>query len=95
MEGKDGAKFKEYIEYSCKAYNILRKNASLLINLFMMMLMTGIPELQSESDIHYLRDSLSPELSDIDAAAKFKNLIHKSLTTKSTQINNFIHNVAH
>ncbi len=37
------------------AYLILRRRAALFINLFAMMLQTGIPELRSVEDINYVR----------------------------------------
>ena len=40
-------------------YCILYKNGNLFINLFAMMLSTGIPELKSLEDIHYFRDMLA------------------------------------
>ena len=60
-----------------------------------MMLSTGIPELKSIEDIFYLREALSRELSDDQAAKKFENLIFESLNTKTTQANNLIHIMAH
>ena len=35
------------------------------------------------------------ELSDADAAAHFSDLIHKSLATRTTQVNNAVHILAH
>lgn len=52
------------------------------------MLSTGIPELQSEEDISYLREAFSLDMNDAQARDKFKNLIYESLTTKTTQFNN-------
>lgn len=59
------------------------------------MLSTGIPELKSVEDIAYLRDAFSLDYTDEQAKEKFKNLIYSSLTTKTTQINNAIHILAH
>ncbi len=42
----------------CQAYNVLRKNANLLITLFFLMLSCGIPELQTASDLEWLVDKL-------------------------------------
>eukprot|EP00004_Rigifila_ramosa_P017917 TRINITY_DN4410_c0_g1_i2.p1 TRINITY_DN4410_c0_g1~~TRINITY_DN4410_c0_g1_i2.p1 ORF type:complete len:1276 (-),score=331.80 TRINITY_DN4410_c0_g1_i2:61-3729(-) len=95
MGGKDSAKFKWFTDLSCQSYNILRRHAHLFINLFMMMLSTGIPELQSEQDIDFLRQALSLELTEADASKKFTKLIADCLNTKSTQINNAIHIIAH
>ena len=41
---------------------------NLFLNLFSMMLSTGIPELMRLSDIYYLRDAFSADLDDASAA---------------------------
>ncbi len=48
------------------------------------MLSTGIPELQSEKDLDYLREAFSLDLTDEEAAKKFNRLIDESLNTKAT-----------
>eukprot|EP01094_Clydonella_sp_ATCC50884_P017221 TRINITY_DN2958_c0_g2_i1.p1 TRINITY_DN2958_c0_g2~~TRINITY_DN2958_c0_g2_i1.p1 ORF type:complete len:1042 (-),score=355.45 TRINITY_DN2958_c0_g2_i1:555-3641(-) len=95
MGGKKGENFKRFAELCCDAYNILRKHANVFINLFAMMLSTGIPELQSEADIEYLRDALMLDLSADDARDYFLKLINESLATIATQINFSIHNIVH
>lgn len=37
---------------------ILRRHGSLIISLFAMMISTGLPELCSEKDLNYLRETL-------------------------------------
>jgi hypothetical protein len=59
------------------------------------MLSTGIPELQTANDIEYLRDAFSLEMNESQAADKFKQLIQECLYTRATQINNYIHIIAH
>jgi hypothetical protein len=44
-----------------KAYLALRRHSNLLMTLFMMMLPTGIKELQSIDDVCYLRETLAVE----------------------------------
>ncbi|GAM25539.1 hypothetical protein SAMD00019534_087140 [Acytostelium subglobosum LB1] len=95
MGGKESPKFAQFVNYCCTAYNILRRHAKLFMNLFAMMVSTGIPELQSMEDLNYLRESFSLELTDDKAREKFTSLIHESLTTKTTQLNNAIHILAH
>jgi len=95
MGGRDSKDFNKFVDLCCRAYNVVRKCANLFINLFAMMLSTGIPELTSVEDIAYLRDAFSLDVSDEKAREKFTNLIYHSLTTKSTQFNNAIHILAH
>ena len=41
------------------------------------------------------RQAFALELSDADAATHFSDLIHKSLATRTTQVNNAVHILAH
>lgn len=45
------------------AYNLIRKKANIIINMFVMMVAAGIPELYTYSNIDYLVDKLSLQLS--------------------------------
>eukprot|EP01136_Pigoraptor_vietnamica_P032641 Opistho-1_new@94732 len=96
MGRRDGEQFARFQEYCCQAYLILRRHANMLINLFAMMLSTGIPELKSVEDIYYLRDALCLGMSEEQAANSFKDLIFECLRLSwSTQLNWAIHNFAH
>lgn len=73
------------------------RNSHLFINLFAMMLSTGIPELKQVEDIKYLRDALCLDATSEKVAVEiFKNLIYESLKLGwSTQLNWWLHNLAH
>jgi len=92
---KDAPQFLRFIDLCGQAYNILRRHASTFINLFAMMLSTGIPELTSLSDIKYLRDAFSLDSTDQQAKDKFTQLIYASMGTKTTQVMNAIHIALH
>eukprot|EP01130_Rhizamoeba_saxonica_P006829 TRINITY_DN2736_c0_g1_i1.p1 TRINITY_DN2736_c0_g1~~TRINITY_DN2736_c0_g1_i1.p1 ORF type:complete len:116 (-),score=21.98 TRINITY_DN2736_c0_g1_i1:53-400(-) len=94
MGGTSDAHFKWFLSLCGKAYNVLRHHASVFINLFSMMIATGIPELQTEDDINYLKEAFSLELDDSAAFEKFGNLVSQSLRTKATQWNFAIHILA-
>ncbi|EGG24544.1 phosphatidylinositol-4,5-diphosphate 3-kinase [Cavenderia fasciculata] len=89
--GKDSENFKFFVNTCCLAYNILRKNTDLFINLFQLMLSTGIPELQCAEDIDYLRKALGPELTDAEAAEEFTKNIIVALNTKTVLLNDIFH----
>eukprot|EP00708_Paratrimastix_pyriformis_P002409 GAFH01001155.1.p1 GENE.GAFH01001155.1~~GAFH01001155.1.p1 ORF type:complete len:549 (+),score=288.11 GAFH01001155.1:132-1649(+) len=95
LGGKDARMFKRFEELSQRAYNILRRHAHMFINLFAMMLSTGIPELQSEDDIRYMENQFSLDFTDEQAAQKFSELIRISVGTTRTQLNNYFHIMAH
>lgn len=50
--------FRRFEDVCVEAFLILRRNSSLLVTLFSLMVSCGIPELQRDSDIAYLRDNL-------------------------------------
>jgi phosphatidylinositol-4,5-bisphosphate 3-kinase len=79
----------------CDAYNMIRSHANLFINMFILMVPAGMPELLDRSDITYLREMLSLELSNDQANAKFIAEIKNSLNTVSRRIDNWIHNLKH
>lgn len=54
-----------------KAYLSLRAHSRLLITLFSLMLLTGIPELSAAADMRYLRKALQEEQSEADAEEHF------------------------
>lgn len=55
MGGKGSEGFKRFEALCVKAFNLLRKEAALFLNLFALMLSSGIPELRTVDDISYLR----------------------------------------
>ena len=58
------------------------------------MVRTGIPELQTEDDIAYLREAFRLDLDDKEAGEEFVKLIGESLNSKATQWNFAIHILA-
>lgn len=55
MGGKDGKLFKKFESHCTEAYNLIRKHGNFLINIFLLMISAGMPELQNPSDIEYLK----------------------------------------
>ncbi|KAK2096433.1 hypothetical protein P7K49_025467, partial [Saguinus oedipus] len=65
-----------FIQDICvKAYLALRHHTNLLIILFSMMLMTGMPQLTSKEDIEYIRDALTVGKHEEDAKKYFLDQI--------------------
>ncbi|EGC34226.1 hypothetical protein DICPUDRAFT_35373 [Dictyostelium purpureum] len=83
--------FKSFEDLCAKAYNVIRRKANVFLNLFLMMVSTGLPELNKISDIYYLRDALALELTEELAAQKFKQMIQESIASKSTDLNFMVH----
>lgn len=93
MGGVQGEKFQRFEDFCTKAYNQVRKHGHFLLNVFLMTLSAGMPELQDVADIDYMLDQLSVELGDQEANEKFKKAIQLSLNDQWRKIDNFIHNL--
>jgi phosphatidylinositol-4,5-bisphosphate 3-kinase len=95
LGGRKGKYFADFVELCGRAYNILRSQSDLFINLFQLMLCGGIPELRNARDIDHLRTALALGASEAQAAQMFTQLIYISLKTKTTVVNDMIHVWAH
>jgi len=95
MGGSNSEGFARFSQFCCKAYNVVRANSHIFLNLFTLMLSTGIPELRKPEDINWLRNSFCLDMTEEEAEKEFTKLIQQSLNTKRTQLNNLIHNLAH
>uniref|UniRef100_A0A8C8GLV4 Phosphatidylinositol 4,5-bisphosphate 3-kinase catalytic subunit alpha isoform n=1 Tax=Oncorhynchus tshawytscha TaxID=74940 RepID=A0A8C8GLV4_ONCTS len=76
----------EFQEMCYKAYLAIRQHANLFINLFSMMLGSGMPELQSFDDIAYIRKTLALDKTEQEALDYFMKQMndahHGGWTTK-------------
>jgi DNA-binding protein H-NS len=91
MGGKDAEAYNEFVKLGCEAFLILRKQHKMLMNLFLLMLAAGIPELTSIQDIMWLRKVLVLELSDKKAVKHYMKQIKKSLKNTRARINDAVH----
>ncbi|KAJ6641107.1 Phosphatidylinositol 4,5-bisphosphate 3-kinase catalytic subunit delta isoform, partial [Pseudolycoriella hygida] len=57
---------------------ILRRHGSLILSLFAMMISTGLPELSSEKDLNYLRETLVLDLTEDAALDHFRLIMTKT-----------------
>ncbi|XP_029016197.1 phosphatidylinositol 4,5-bisphosphate 3-kinase catalytic subunit gamma isoform [Betta splendens] len=64
---KSSPHFQKFQDVCIKAYLALRHHTNLLIILFSMMLMTGMPQLTSKEDIEYIREALTVGRSEDEA----------------------------
>ena len=95
---KGSETFDRFVRVCCRAYNVLRRCSHEFITLFSLMLSTGIPELRTAEDIDWLRDKTGvygTEMSEDDASEFFEKQIYVALHTKTTQLNNAVHILAH
>uniref|UniRef100_A0A8C9T4C5 Phosphatidylinositol-4-phosphate 3-kinase catalytic subunit type 2 alpha n=1 Tax=Scleropages formosus TaxID=113540 RepID=A0A8C9T4C5_SCLFO len=88
------SRFQLFVDLCCQAYNLIRKHASLFLNLLSLMMSSGLPELTGPQDLKYVYDALQPETTDAEATIFFTRLIESSLGSVATKFNFFIHNLA-
>ncbi|KDR21011.1 phosphatidylinositol 4,5-bisphosphate 3-kinase catalytic subunit delta isoform [Zootermopsis nevadensis] len=92
---KEALEFQVFQKYCEQAFLILRQHGSLIISLFAMMISTGLPELSSEKDLNYLRDTLVMEKSEQDALTHFRSKFDEALCNSwKTSLNWASHNMA-
>jgi hypothetical protein len=94
MGDKSDGFYAQFVGMCATAYNLLRLEASLFMNLFAMMMSSGMPELQTVEDLYYLKDTLDLDLTPQQAGDKFTSLLDASTKALSTRVNWFFHNLA-
>ncbi|CAG5011875.1 unnamed protein product [Parnassius apollo] len=86
--------FKIFKEHCETAFKILRKHGHLILSLFSMMISTGLPELRSEKDLQYLRETLVMDLSEEKALEHFRlKFIEAVKNSWKASVNWAIHNI--
>ncbi|XP_007943313.1 phosphatidylinositol 4,5-bisphosphate 3-kinase catalytic subunit gamma isoform [Orycteropus afer afer] len=89
---KTSPHFQKFQNVCVRAYLALRHHTNLLIVLFSMMLMTGMPQLTSKEDIEYIRDALTVGKNEEDAKKYFLDQIEVCRDKGWTvQFNWFLH----
>jgi len=101
MGGKDSQKYNTFRDCCIKAHQLLRQNFNLFINLFNMMLISGMPELQTKEDISYLVDTLNLTSDNVTKDAKgkkvenFGEILDTTGSQWGTRVNFWFHHLAH
>lgn len=89
---KSSPNFQKFQDVCVKAYLALRHHTNLLIILFSMMLMTGMPQLTSKEDIEYIREALTVGRSEEEAQRHLLDQIEVCREKGwMVQINWFVH----
>ncbi|CAL8324935.1 unnamed protein product [Merluccius merluccius] len=71
VKGRDSLCLQRFKDICTEAYLSLHSHSRLLVTLFSLMLLTGIPELSTAEDMRYLREALQQERSEDDAREHF------------------------
>jgi len=92
---KSSPLFKTFKELCFSAFNVLRRHATILENMFLLMTAAGMPELMEREDVRYLRDMLCLDYTDKEASKRFKRELKNSLDSLYRRLDNMIHNAKH
>ncbi|KAL1502865.1 hypothetical protein ABEB36_007943 [Hypothenemus hampei] len=94
-QSTNALEFMLFQEYCEKAFMILRKHGNLILSLFAMMISTGLPELSSEKDLQYLKETLVLSKTDEEALEHFKAKFNEALSNSwTTSVNWASHNIS-
>ncbi|KAF9306909.1 Phosphatidylinositol (PI) 3-kinase [Mortierella antarctica] len=93
MGGFNSVHFQSFKSYCFTAYNILRKSANLILNLFGLMTYANIPDIKMEPDkaVWKVEERFQLDLTDDEAIKFFQNLINESVSALIPQIAETIH----
>eukprot|EP00877_Chromochloris_zofingiensis_P002248 jgi/Chrzof1/12023/Cz06g18140.t1 len=88
MGGQDSSYYVQFRMYSCEAYNILRKNADLILSLFHLMAGASIEAIRinPENAMLKLQEKLRLDFDDEQAVEWMQQLINESATALMPQI---------
>uniref|UniRef100_A0A8C9XG74 PI3K/PI4K catalytic domain-containing protein n=1 Tax=Sander lucioperca TaxID=283035 RepID=A0A8C9XG74_SANLU len=94
-KGSNSLYFQRFRDTCTQAYLLLRSHSRLLVTLFSLMLLTGIPELSAAEDMRYLREALQEQQGVAEAKEHFLQQISECEKMSWTvQTNWWIHMVA-
>jgi len=95
LGGAGAPAYARFVELGRAAFLALRRHAALLITLFQLMAGAGLPELRDAADVGWLRSALALDRADDEAAALWPKLVDACLKTRSRQIDDAAHMIAH
>jgi phosphatidylinositol 3-kinase len=92
MGGQNSAHYSQFKFYCCEAYNILRKSAHLILNLFSLMIDAHIRDInQGEKSVLKVQEKFKLDLTDEEAMQVFQTLIADSVRALFPQITETMH----
>eukprot|EP00899_Mesostigma_viride_P020016 jgi/Mesvir1/28015/Mv20202-RA.1 len=93
MGGADSSFYTSFKSYCCEAFNILRKSANLILNLFHLMAGADIPNIAADPEkaILKLQEKFRLDLDDEQAVQFFQTLINDSVSALFPQMVETIH----
>ena len=94
MGGKDSPKYEEFKQKCVNAYWVLRENARVIVNMFYLMIDSGIPELNDIENLKKLHEKFVPDFSKQEASNSFLTNLEESLNKLMPKIMESFHSLA-
>ena len=93
MGGLNSAEYARFREHCYNAFLILRRSASLIINLFSLMLSANIPDISvdPEGAVRKVQDKFGLDLSEEEAVQLFQQIIDESITALFSALMENVH----
>ena len=79
MGGKGSSRYEEFKQKCVNAYWVLRENARVIVNMFYLMIDSGIPELNDIENLYKLHEKFVPGLSNDEASTSFLTNLEESI----------------
>ena len=79
MGGKGSQRYEEFKQKCVNAYWVLRENARLIVNMFYLMIDSGIPELNNIENLYKLHEKFVPGVSKLEASNSFLTNLEESV----------------
>jgi hypothetical protein len=95
MGGEGSEDYNRWKKLAIEAFQLLRQNGNLIMNLFVLMLATGIPELTTTKEVEWLRERLVFEKTEEEAEEFFEKKIKESLGNLRARIMDTTHILKH
>ncbi|ESS65610.1 phosphatidylinositol 3-kinase 2 [Trypanosoma cruzi Dm28c] len=95
LGGQSSPIYLYFVDLACHAFNVVRRFGGTLMTHFMLMLSTGIPELQKIEDIGWLRTVLLIDRSSEEAREHYRLQIALATSNFRTLFNDYIHIMTH
>jgi len=93
MGGEASNDFTLFKQLCVEAYNTLRKNANLILNLISLMADSNISDIASEKSLLLIQDKFQLEKTDEEAGVNFQLLMQESVTALFAQLSDKFHNI--
>lgn len=96
MGGQSSPHYAKFKSFCFSAFNILRKNANLILNLFNLMIKTTLPDIVLAPDqvVYKVQEKFRLDLSEEQAVVFFSQLINESVSALFPQVIDRIHSWA-